>query len=232
MAKKTKGGIEIIENPDALQEQLSKSQEFANKNKNLLIGVLTVFVLIIGGIFFFQIYKGNQERDAQEQLFPAVFFFEKDSLDKALYGDGNFTDGFVSIADEYGITQAGNLAKFYAGASFMQKGEFDKAIEYLQSFSADDIVLQGRAYALIGDAYAEKGDLENASRYYIDAANYNANKNFSPYYLMKAGLVYEKKGNWRAAAEIYQKIVDEFPEATEINDAKKYLARARAVENL
>ena len=67
----------LYESPEALQEQLSKTQQFADKNKNLLTGVLTVAVLIIGGIFWYQWYVNKQDVAAQEQLFPAVFILRK-----------------------------------------------------------------------------------------------------------------------------------------------------------
>ena len=48
-------------------------------------------------------------------MFQAVYYFEKDSLVQALNGDGN-NYGFLEIIDEYSLSDAANLSKFYAGA--------------------------------------------------------------------------------------------------------------------
>lgn len=227
MAKKVeKESIEIIENPEILQAKLLQSQELAEKNKNVIIGVLAAFIVAIGGYFLYNYYTERQDSEAQVQLFPAVFYFEKDSLDKALNGDGNFTEGFVRIADQYSATSAGKKAGFYAGVIFLKKGEYDKAINYLDKFSSSDFLVQARAYALTGDAWAEKGDLDKAIGFYKKAADYKPNERFSPQYLMKLGLAQEKKGDKTAAADTYQQILDRYPESSEATNAKTFLARA------
>ena len=214
----------LYESPEALQEQINKTQEFADKNKNLLTGVLTVAVLIIGGVFWYQWYINKENTTAQEQLFPAIFYFEKDSLVKALDGDGNYTDGFVAISEDYSMTDAGNLAKFYAGASYLKLTDFDLAIQYLSDFSSDDYLVQARAYCLLGDAYMEKDQVGEAVTYYKKATEHYPNKEFTPVYLMKLALAYEKSGDTGSAKMIYQKIIDEYPNAQEVNNAKKYMA--------
>ena len=120
-------------------------------------------------------------------MFQAVYYFEADSLDKALNGDGNNL-GFLDIADEYGITDAGNLANYYAGVSYLKQGKFELARLYLEDFSADDLLIQARAYSLVGDSYMEEEKYDDAAKYYNKAANYKPNKYFSPTYLMKRSL--------------------------------------------
>ncbi len=214
----------LYESAEALQEELGKSQEFVNKNKNLLTGALTVLVLIVGGIFFYNYTIENQNRAAQEQLFPAVFYLEKDSLAQAMQGDGNFTDGFAAIADEYGMTNAGNLASFYAGYASLEEGNFDNAIKYLKDFSSSDYLVQARAYCLTGDAYMEKEDFSEAVSSYQKAANHYPNEQFTPVYLLKLALAHEQAGNKDKAAATYQTIIDDYKDSSEANDAKKFKA--------
>ena len=223
--KKEDSTTKIYESPEVLQEQLNKTQAFADKNKNLLTGVLTVAVLIIGGVFWYKWYVNNQDTTAQEQLFPAVFYFEKDSLNKALNGDGNYTDGFVTISDDYSMTDGGNLSDFYAGVSFLKEGDYDQAIEYLSSFSSSDYLVQARAYCLIGDAYMQKEQIGDAITNYKKATEYYPNKEFTPIYLMKLATAYEVSDDTNSAAMIYQQIIDEYPNAQEVSLAKKYLAK-------
>lgn len=214
----------IYESSEALQQELSRSQEFVNKNKNLVTGALVVFVLIVASIFFYRWTIDNQDKEAQEQLFPAVFYFEKDSLSQAMQGDGNYTDGFEAIADEYSMTDAGNLASFYAGSTALQNGEFDKAIEYLKGFSSNDYLVQARAYCLTGDAYMEKEEFSAAVGAYKKAVNHYPNDQFTPTYMLKLALAHEQAGNADQAASVYQDIIAEYENSTEAGEAKKYLS--------
>ncbi len=78
-------------------------------------------------------------------------------------------DDLSLFADNYGSTPGGNLAKFYAGLGLLKQGKYDEAIEHLDDFKSSDLLVQARAYALLGDAYMEKKSYdEAASSLYID----------------------------------------------------------------
>jgi len=217
--------VKVLESAEALQERLSKMQEFAEKNKNLLAGVLGGLLAVVAGIIGYNWYIKQQNVEAETQLFPAVYYMEKDSLDKALLGDRNTTDGFVAIAENYAATKAGNLANFYAGFIFLKQGNFDKAIEYLQEFDGDDLLLQARAYCLIGDAYMEKKEMAKASEFYNKAASYKSNEQFTPQYLIKLGLSYDAQNNPEKANQAYTQIIEEYSNSQEAETAKKLRAK-------
>ena len=188
----------VFENPEALAQQISKSEEFIEKNKTLVFAIGGVIAIVLVGFILGKYYLNSQNELAQRDLFQAQYYFEGDSLGLALNGDGN-NYGFLDIIDEYSMTEAANIANFYAGATYLKLGDFDNAIRYLSDFSASDYLVQARAYSLIGDAHMEQGDFERAAGFYEKAANYNANKEFSPTYLQKAALAYEESGNLSAA---------------------------------
>ena len=157
-------------------------------------------------------------------MFQAVYYFEADSLDKALDGDGNNL-GFLAIIDDYGFSDAANLANFYAGAAYLKQGKFELARLYLQDFSASDLLIQARAYSLIGDTYMEEEKYEDAANFYSKAANYEPNKYFSPIYLMKEALAYEKLNQNDKAKETYEKVITQYWDSGEYQNARKLKAR-------
>lgn len=220
---------ELLENPDALREKIFSSEELIKKYKFPLIVVGAVIVLIVAGLFGYQYYQEQQEKDAQENMFPAVYFLEADSLDKALMGDGNYY-GFQNITDEYSSTNAANLAHFYAGVAYLKKGEFETAIDELEAFSSSDELLQARAYSLIGDACLELEQFDNAVDYYQQAVDYKPNKFLTPQYMMKLALAYELKPDNGAAIKVYQELIDNYPIASETPNAKKYKARLEQLQ--
>jgi len=215
---------ELLENPEALAEKFSKTEDFIENNKTLVFSVVGVIALVIASFFVFKYYVDNQNSIAQAELFQAVYYFESDSLELALKGDGN-NYGFVEIIDKFGMTEAANLANLYAGAAYLQQGASPLAVVYLKEFSSDDLLLQARAYSLLGDAYMEQGRFADASEQYDMAADYKPNEFFTPVYLMKAALAYEKLADTAKAKERYATIVDEFKTSNEYQTAAKELAR-------
>lgn len=223
MAKKEDKN-DLLENPAALAEKLEGAEHWVEKHPKTIFGIAGILLLAVGGYFGFNYYKSSQDAEAQREMFQAVYYFEADSLTLALNGDGNNL-GFIDIIEEYKFSDAANLAHFYAGVSYLKQGNFDAAILYLEDFSSNDLLVQARAYSLIGDAYMEKQNFEDAASYYNKAANYKPNKYFSPAYLMKAALAYEKLNQNDKAKETYSKIITEFWDSAEYQNAVKLKAR-------
>ena len=215
---------QLIENPDALVEQFSKTEVWLQRNKVLAITLVGVIFAAVAGYFGYNYYITNLDKEAQVEIFSAVFYFEADSLEKALNGDGRHF-GLLDIIEDYGNTKTGNLAQFYAGTAYLKKGEFQNAIDHLKAFDGDDFLVQARAYALIGDAYMELGNYTDASEYYDQAANYQPNESFTPGYLMKAALAFEKQSDYQSAKSRYERIIEDYYEASEYQAAQKQKAR-------
>ncbi|MEO5601876.1 MAG: tetratricopeptide repeat protein [Cyclobacteriaceae bacterium] len=224
MAKKVEHKHELVENPQALADKLQGAETWMERNPKTITGILVALVLIAGGYFGYKYYKDNQEVEAQREMFQAVFYFEADSLELALNGDGNHL-GFVDIIDEYGVTDAAKLANYYAGTSYLKQGKYEVARLYLEDFKSSDLLVQARAYSLIGDTFMEEKNYEDAAKYYDKAANYKPNKYFSPGYLMKAALAFEKNNQNDKAIAAYDKIIEDYFESPEFQDARKYKAR-------
>lgn len=229
MAKTKKGEAtgSIIENPDALA---SKADElFSNKkNRNLVFGIGGVLASLVLSFLGYKLYISNQDKEAQQEMFQAVYYFEADSLGRALNGDG-INYGFLQIIEDYSGTDAANLSKFYTGATYLKLGDFRSAIRYLEDFRSDDLLVQARAYALTGDAYLELGNYSAAVSSYESAANYKPNKDFTPVYLEKLAIAYESNGNYKAAADAYGKIVEKYTNSSLFQDAKKQKARLQGL---
>jgi len=222
--KKVEKGNELLESPEALAARLTKTEQYLEKNKKVVIIALGTISVIVAGFFLGRYYLTNQNNQAQIDMFQAVYYFESDSLDLALNGDGN-NYGFLDIIDNYGFTKTAKLAHFYVGSAYLKKGEFEKAIDYLSDFSGEDIIVQARAYSLIGDAYMELNDFRTASEYYTKAAEYKPNEYLSPIYLVKAAQAFEQLMEYESASECFETIIKEYPESNEFQNARKHKAR-------
>ena len=217
MAQKEKKDVmDIIESPEALQQEVSKVTGFFEENKSTTLGAGIVLIAILAGFFGFQWYKNSQDVEGEKKLYKAVYAFESDSLSAA-------AKEMAKISDEFGGNTQ-NLSDLYLGITLLKQGKYDQAIEKLKNFSSSDLLVQARAYSLIGDAYAEKKSFGEAIEYYQKAADYKPNKFFTPTYLLKLALAFEANKQGKEALDAYSQITDKFPESAESIPAKKYKA--------
>jgi tetratricopeptide (TPR) repeat protein len=216
-----------------VEQAFSKTELFIENNKKSLSIIIGAIVVLVGGYFAYKYwYVAGEETKAQAEMFKAEQYFEKDSLDKAINGDGNMVAGFAQIAEDYSITPTGNLAEYYLGMCYLKKGQYEEAINHLQSFDGKDQVVGPIATGAIGDANLELGKTDEAITYYLKAAEQNSNNFTTPIFLKKAAMANEDKGNYADAVKIYERIKNEFPETMEGKDMEKYIARAKAAGNI
>lgn len=215
---------DILEDPSEIASRLGKGEAFLKQNSKVLAGVLIAAVILIGGILFFQINTQNQNEKAQKEMFQAVYFYEQDSVQLALNGDG-INAGFLTIAEDYPRTDAANLAHFYIGSIYLSERKYEEALTELEQFSADDFLVQAKAYSLIGDANMELDNIDKAIASYKKAAEYDENKFFTPKYLTKLAIAYEAAGKTQEAIAAYGEIEDNYFESFEFAAARKHKAR-------
>jgi tetratricopeptide (TPR) repeat protein len=221
--------LKAEKNIGAVEEALSKTENFIERNQKIITYIVGAIIIVIGGYMAFnKFYLGPKEKDAQSQMFWAERYFEKDSLKLALNGDGT-NPGFLEIIDEFGITKTADLAHYYAGMCYLKMGQYQDAIDQLEDFDSDDQIVSSMALGAIGDSYMELGDNDKALKYYLKAADHNNNLFSTPLFLMKAGWTYELTGNYEEALKLYERIQKDYNKSLESREIEKYIARAKGM---
>ncbi len=211
---------------DKVNAALSSSEQFIQQyQKPILLGLLAIVIIVSAIIGVRHFYVLPRENKAQAEMYKGVFYFEKDSFQLALQGNGADFIGFKAIADEYSSTKAGNLAAAYSGLSLYNLGKYDEAITYLKNFDADEEFISPAIIGTIGDCYVNMDKYEEGVGYFERAAKKADNDMLSPIYLKKAATVYEKLGNKKKALEMYQKIKNSYPKSMSNQDIEKYIVR-------
>jgi tetratricopeptide (TPR) repeat protein len=209
-----------------VEETLTRTEQFLEENyKTLLIG-LGVIVVLVGLFWLGRLYLGKKNDEAQSQMYQAERYFEMDSLNLALNGDGNYL-GFLDIIKDYKLTNAGNLARYNAGICYLHLGKYQEAIDFLDKYSKKDKVLGSLAIGATGDAYVELGDLDKGVSKYLEAAEFGMNSFNTPLFLMKAAELYELTGKYSDALKVYERIESDYPESTEGSTIDKYISRVK-----
>ena len=210
-------------------EIVSRSEKFIENNKkNISYGIIAL-AAIIGIIMAYNyLYLVPKSEKAAVAIFRGEQYFQKDSFNIALNGNGVDYDGFKSIIDQYGSTKSGNLAKAYAGICHFRTGNMENAIQYLKSFKSDDDNISPAIIGLIGDCYVESGDVKQGISFFEKAASKASNDFLSPIYLKKAGIAYESLQQYDNAVKAYTAIKEKHAASMEAMDIEKYIVRAQS----
>lgn len=203
------------------------AESWLEQNSNMLVSVGVGVLLLIGAwMAYTNLYQLPRQQEAVEQMYQAQMQFDRDSFGLALTNPGNEGLGFIEIIDNYGGTKAANMAKYYAGVSYLNLGKFAEAKEYISSFSPNTEVTAIMKNGVMGDIAAENGDLSGAMSYYQKAAKGSLDP-LAAYYLKKVGMLSEKQGDKAAALEAYNRIKKDFATSAVGSDIDKYIARVK-----
>jgi len=218
-------GTNIFDQEIDVQEGYNKAEDFLNKYKVPIFGILgLILVSVLGFWAYNNLYKPPREAASVNNAYKAQEYFDKDQFDQALNGDG-VNDGFLDIIGDYGGTKIGNLSKYYAGVCYLQLGNYDEAIDYLSDFKSKDMVVSSMALGGIGDAHMQLGNSSEGIGFYEKAAANSDNQVTAPMYHFRAGVAKEQNGDMEGAKKHYEIIEEKYPTSAEGRDVAKYLAR-------
>ena len=231
MSKK-KNVKQTDKNLEGIEQALTRSEQFIEDNQKVLTyilgGLIVVLLIIIGGNRY---YLKPLNEEAAADMYYAERFFEMDSFNLALNGYGTYP-GFLNVLDDYGISKSGKISRYYAGVCYHQLGDYEAAVDLLNKFKTDDLLVGAAKYSTLGDAYVEMGDLNKAISAYKRGIDKYENNFSSPILLKKLGLVYEELGNLNDALDTYKVIESNFPGSAEGKEIKKYIGRVESKMSL
>lgn len=211
-----------------VEEAVSRSEAFIEKNKKTLIVAVSAIVVLIAGSMLVSTYVIKpREQKAAEALFAGEQYFRNGDYETALNGDQYEYAGFEAVAKEHGSTKAGKLAKAYAGLSLAHLERYEEAVPMLESFKGDDAMVAPSVLAALGNCYAQTGNEAKAAATLVKAAHKADNNLLSPAYLIQAGQLFEKLGNKANALQAYQEVKDKYYGSTQAMDIDRYIERVK-----
>lgn len=215
--------------PEEVSAALSKSEAFFEKNKKAIIGAVIALVVIIVGIFVYTNYiSAPRENKASTQLAKAQELFNNELFDKA-------APEFQKVIDDFGGTDASNLANLYLGLCYANQDKWEDAVKFLDKYSpADDAMVSPSAVAALGNAYAHVGNIDKAVSSLKKAAKMadgksinDANSSISATFLMQAAQLLESENKSDDALKLYQEIKTKYVNASQVQskEVDKYIER-------
>lgn len=207
------------------QSKFNLVNYYEQNSRSITIAAIALIVVVAGVWAYFKWYQPKQLAKQNAELFMTERYFQLDSIDLVLNGDG-MNPSAVELAG--GGNVAARKASYMAGRALMDKGQFEEAIPYLKDANFDDMMVGPLAKCLLGDCYAELERYDEAAKAYMKAADKNKNDFTTPYALRKAARAFEKSGDWAKASNAYKRIKAEYPDTEFAQYIEKYIARAEA----
>jgi len=219
---------------NTLDSKAVKIGGWFTRNQKAIFGTIGVLaVAAVGYLGYQHLILEPKEEKAAGEMFQAEEYFNQavngvasDSLFNLALKGGEGKMGFLAIADTYSGTKTAKLANYYAGTAYLNMGKYKEAIQHLEKFSSEDLILQAMAYGAIGDAFSELNQKEDALDYYKKAANHKQNDYSTPRYAFKAGLVALDLGKKEEALKFFNDIKTNYKATVEGSNIDFYIGLA------
>ena len=221
----------MIENQEEIvvAEAVSKTEHFFEENgKKVVIAIVALLFLVAGGYAYKYLVMDKNETAAAELIVAAQDHLagETPNYDLALNGD-EAGAGFLAVAEQYGSTKAGNIAKHCAGICYLHLGDLENAAKFLAKYKSVKglaaEVINAQNLGLQGDVAVEQGDYVKAAKFFKKAVAASKNNYTAPLYLYKQGLALAAEGKVEAAKACYKAITESYPNSSEAREAEKLL---------
>jgi predicted negative regulator of RcsB-dependent stress response len=209
----------VVEESKVLDNLMSK---YEGNKKRINTIVTAALALIVGYFAYVNLYKEPRETKAATAVSYAQRYFEADSFDKALNGDGQH-QGFLKIMKKYSGTSTANLCNYYAAVCYSQKGDFKNTVKFMEDFDGKGTLVSYAGKGLLGDAYMELNNPKKAMEAYEAAIGNTGDDVITPIYMLRLAMVCEMNNKPEDAKKYYHKIKDEYPQSEQAREVEKYL---------
>ncbi|CUT07452.1 Tetratricopeptide repeat-containing protein [Candidatus Kryptonium thompsonii] len=128
------------------------------------------------------------------------------------------------IVENYGGTDAGEIATYYLASAYFMLGDYDNALKYFKKYDGNDKLLFSASLAGIASIYEIKGEYKKAGEYFEKAAQRFRENILVPEYLYNAARNYKLAGEREKALRLYERIKKDYPNFAKIRDVEIYIA--------
>lgn len=222
---------------DDVNDSLSRAELKVQDNKKVIMWV-SVAVAALVAIVLIYIYLIR--RPGVDNADKNVGLADNKALvydyNSGMLSDSARAEALTDVVKSYEAAaengyDGGNRAKLMTAVYAYEQGDYEKALSMLKDYDRTDNIIGATSKALEGDCYVNLDKYQEAIECYKEALKISEdNPMLAPYFLLKEATVQRELKNFAAEAEIYQTLLDKYPQYGEENgiDFEKYLARAKA----
>ena len=214
---------------DPFLQSYAKTTEFYNENKKVIIGSAVAVILAIALAIGYHYYQKSQNKKAQQLMSTAEVHYLRGEYDSALNGSNeDLTIGFEQVINNYGGTEAGNLARYYAAVCEYNLGNTEQALSYIEDYDLPDGILGVGPISFHALVLTELGRHQEAAEIYVNAAEWDKNQSTTPYNYLEAANAYLDAGDTENAQKCAEMVTDNYPNSAQVTEADRLLGRLMA----
>lgn len=223
---------DVVDIASATAPTARSTNQFIVGNIKLIAAGAAIIILGAAAVIYYLSTSKESAAQASLELSRAMGYYEAGDWAKALEGDpskqvrGESVVGLKTIFDEYGRSEAGKTAAFYAGTALVQQQKYSEAQEYFEhAASSNSSVVELGAKAGLALCKEKSGDYSSAASLYYEAANLGKSAGMEGRYKFYSALNYEKSDMKEKAVSIYTELSMQNSASEFSGEAKNSLAR-------
>lgn len=156
---------------DSIADYYYKATDYYQANRNRVLTILTVVVVIAAVIFIYFRNQSSKNETANTELSKTKQLYLAGNYQQAINGDSlGQAKGLLFIVDNYGSTETGQSAKIMLANSYYNLRDFDNADKYYKGYSGGNEIFKSTAEAGIAAVLEAKGNYPDAARHFENAA--------------------------------------------------------------
>jgi tetratricopeptide (TPR) repeat protein len=215
---------------DDIIASFNKVRSYYDLNKKYITyGIIALIAIVVLGGIYLRNRSANSEKAATE-LGKVFSIYDAGANDARQYKvaidglPGKGIMGLKAIAESYGGTEAGELARFYLANAYYYTGSVDEALREYDKFSGSEKLVKASALAGLAACYESKGNYTDAGSSFEKAAGMVSTNPSAPVYFASAARCYAKAGEKDKALNVFQRLKHEYPTSQEARDAERYVS--------
>lgn len=216
---------------DTLLSTYVRTTQFYYDNKKYINYALTGLLIVVVAVIIYVNNKRSNNEKATMELAKVMSIYDAGVSDPEQFRiaiNGRPEQGMMglkAIVENYGNTDAGDLADYYLANALYNLGEWSEAVEYYRNFSAPEAALGASAKFGAGACYDALKEYGEAARMYEDAAKTIPGGIRAPEYMLAAGGAYARAGNGSDALRVLNQLKEDYPDSEFARDADRVIAQ-------
>ena len=217
---------------------VEETRHFFTDNRSEILRALSavgVVAVLVAGYYY---YTAKQEGRSKEELAQALATYHasvgntESSGSTAPVSFETPTQKFEKALSElqevisrHNSRAAGKIATYYSGLCLHRLDRSSEAVSLLEPLSQEQSDFGALALAALGRIYEDTADLAKATEVYQQLVERNALTTPGETLAMKVALLYERQNQQEQAAEMYQRVIDDFPTSPASTEAEQRLRK-------
>jgi len=211
---------------DSLVATYVKLTSFYEENKRAISIAVTAVVIAVFAVVIYVKNRADNNEKAITALGSIFETYDAGRFQTAVDGipEKNIM-GLKAIVDNYGNSEAGDLARFYLAGAYAHLGKYDEALKDYEDFSPTGELLAVARLSGIGSCQESRGMFREAAVSFEKAGTQYPKDVSAAENLTNAARDFGQAGDKDKAIDLYRRVKKNYPNTAFARDADRFIAQ-------